>query len=315
VPDGDLGPPIYFVLNAGSGNGDAERAAAEIAAAMNAAGRAHRILCVEETGRLEDVARRAVEEASARDGAVVAVGGDGTLNAVAQAVLRSRCPFGAIPQGTFNYFGRSHGLPSDVGTAVQSLLTARIEPVPVGLANDRVFLVNASLGLYPVSLEIREAQKQRHGRSRIVAAWAAVLTILGRHPSMRIRIEGDGIDRELRTLTVFVSINPLQLQQIGVDDAVRRREFVAVVLRPASPLRLAWLMLRGALGRLVDADGVEHVVSSALSVTPASARMRRMKIAVDGETAWTNVPVEFRIADEPLRLLKPVAVPAAGSSR
>ena len=314
MPDGRQDPPIYFVMNAGSGNSDSEQAAAVIAAAMQAAGRTHRIFRIDEPGRLEDVARRAVEEAAAHDGVVVAVGGDGTLSAVAQAVLGTRCTFGAIPQGTFNYFGRSHGLPSDVGEAVQALLTARIESVPVGLVNGRVFLVNASLGLYPVSLEIREAQKRRYGRSRVVAFWAALLAILGRHRSMRIRIEGDGIDRVLRTLTVFVGINPLQLEQIGVEDTVRRCQFVAVVLRPASPLRLAWLIVRGALGRLVEADGVAHVVSTALSVTPASPRVRRMKIAIDGETGWTTVPVEFRIADEPLRLLKPVTAQAEGSS-
>lgn len=308
------GPALYFVVNAGSGHGDAERAVNGIAAGMAAAGRAHRIFRVEQAGTLEAVARRAVDEAAASEGAVVAVGGDGTLNAIAQLVLGSGVPFGAIPQGTFNYFGRSHGLPTDVEQAVQGLLSARIEPVAVGLANGRVFLVNASLGLYPVALEIREEQKQRHGRKRIVAFWAALLAILGRHQPMRVHLEGDGIDRVLRTLTVFVSINRLQLEQIGVEDAVRRREFVAIVLRPASPLRLAWLVVRGALGRLVDADRVEHVVSRTLSVSPVSSRLRRVRIAVDGETAWTDVPVHFRIADEPLLLLKPQGPEGQGTA-
>jgi diacylglycerol kinase family enzyme len=294
-------------MNAGSGTSDADRATAVIDTAMQAAGRPHRIFRVDESARLEVVARRAVDEATEHDGAVVAVGGDGTLNAVAQAVLGSPCAFGAIPQGTFNYFGRNHGLPGDVGDAVRALLTARIEHVPVGLVNGRVFLVNASIGLYPVSLEIREAQKQRHGRSRIVAAWAALLTIMGRHRPIRVRLEGDGIARELWTMTVFVGINALQLERVGVEDAVQRGQFVAIVLRPAPPWRLAWLMVRGALGQLVDADGVEHVVSTSLTVTPSSPRIGQVKIAVDGETAWTGVPVEFRISGEPLRLLKPVA--------
>ena len=314
MSDSSRDAPIYFVVNAGSGTSDADQATAVIAATMNAAGRAHRIFCVDESSRLEEVARRAVEEAAAHDGAVVAVGGDGTLNAVAQAVLGSRCPFGAIPQGTFNYFGRNHGLPTDVGAAVQGLLDARIDLVPVGLVNGRVFLVNASLGLYPVSLEIREAQKQRHGRSRPVAVWAALLAIFGRHRSIRVRLDGDGTARELQTLTIFVGINALQLEQIGVEQPVRRGQFVVIVLRPASRVRLAWLMVRGAMGQLVDAGGVEHVTSTSLSVTPTSAQIRRLKIAVDGETSWTRVPVEFRIADEPLRLLKPATAASDGPS-
>jgi diacylglycerol kinase family enzyme len=54
-----------------------------------------------------------------------------------------------LPQGTFNYFSRTHGIPLDTTDATRALLAGMIRPVQVGLLNDRVFLVNASLGLYP----------------------------------------------------------------------------------------------------------------------------------------------------------------------
>ena len=46
----------------------------------------------------------------------------------------------------------------------------------VGLVNDRVFLVNASLGLYAKLLEDREAFKAQYGRHRWVAFWSGLLT-------------------------------------------------------------------------------------------------------------------------------------------
>ena len=161
--------PLYVVLNAGSGKTDTETVARAIAAVFDEAGRTHEILRVDDPERLGDVAREAVTKAQKSGGIVVAAGGDGTLNTVAQATLASGCPFGVIPQGTFNYFGRTHGIASDAAEAARGLLNARVERVQVGLVNDHVFLVNASLGLYPQSLEDREEQKQRHGRSRMVA--------------------------------------------------------------------------------------------------------------------------------------------------
>ncbi|MCK7495945.1 MAG: acylglycerol kinase family protein [Comamonadaceae bacterium] len=55
---------------------------------------------------------------SPRRTAVVAVGGDGTLNTVAQAAHAAGCAMGVVPQGTFNYFARTHGIPADPADAV-----------------------------------------------------------------------------------------------------------------------------------------------------------------------------------------------------
>ncbi|HSN80882.1 MAG TPA: diacylglycerol kinase family protein, partial [Rhodoferax sp.] len=71
--------------------------------------------------------------------------GDGTLNTVAQAAHAVGCAMGVVPQGTFNYFARTHGIPVDPREAVRLLLHAAPQPVQVDGVNDRVFLVNASL--------------------------------------------------------------------------------------------------------------------------------------------------------------------------
>ncbi|HVE48973.1 MAG TPA: diacylglycerol kinase family protein [Casimicrobiaceae bacterium] len=306
------GAPFYIVLNAGSGHSDTDTTCRAIAGILNAAGRAHEILRVEDPKKIDETARLAVDKARANGGIVVAAGGDGTLNAVAQATLGSGCQFGVIPQGTFNYFGRTHGISSETTEATRSLLTARVEKVQVGLVNDRVFLVNASLGLYPQLLEDREEQKERHGRSRLVAMWAALLTIFREYRPMRVKLEHAGRTHELQTLTLFVGNNRLQLEQLGLDEAesVEEGKLAAIILRPVPTLTLLWLAVQGALGNLAHARGVEHFASSSVMVTPSFQRIRRLKIATDGETEWMDTPIEFRIAREPLLLLTPIdAVP------
>jgi diacylglycerol kinase family enzyme len=297
--------PFHVVLNPGSGEHEGEDTTRAITDALTAAGRAHVILRADSAEELPEVARRAVADAQRTNGIVVAAGGDGTLNTVAQATLGSGCEFGVIPQGTFNFFARSHGIPTEAAAATRALLEARVHPVQVGLVNDRVFLVNASLGLYRQALEDREQQKQRHGRSRIVAAWAALLTILRGFRPMRIQLSGDEGTAELRTLTLFVGNNRLQLEKIGFDARpVEDGELAAIVLRPVSTLALIGYALRGAMGTLSEARGVDSFAFTRLSVTPANPLIRRLKVATDGEVRWLETPIEFRVAPAPLLLLK-----------
>src|SRR4051794_5182717 len=101
-----------IVLNAGSGDDETGATCDAITGVLSAAGRSHEIFRVDDPARLPKIAAQAVLKAKQSHGIVVAAGGDGTLNAVAQATLGSGCEFGVIPQGTFNYFGRTHGIPA-----------------------------------------------------------------------------------------------------------------------------------------------------------------------------------------------------------
>ncbi len=303
-------PPWYVVLNAGSGHEDATTAESIIAERLSRAGRRHEVLRVEGASSIDELAREAVRRARRDDGIVVAAGGDGTINAVAQAALGGGCRFGVIPQGTFNYFARAHGIPQETVEAVDALLASRPRPTRIGAVNGHVFLVNASLGLYPETLEAREEQKQRHGRRRIVALWAALLTVLRRHRPMRIRLALSAGTRELSTLTLFVGANRLQLEQLGLEDAAGDEDaLVAVVLKPVSRLQLLWLLVKGAAGRLDDDARVEAFAFDSMTVTPASTRTRRVKVATDGEIRWLEPPLEFRRLEQPLRLHLPDVVP------
>lgn len=304
--------PLFVVLNTGSGHGDPTEACQTIAGVLAGAGREHRLWRAGDGRQVARMAAEAVAEARTRGGAVVAAGGDGTLNTVAQAVLGSGCPFGVLPQGTFNYFGRTHGIPTDTARALRLLLDARPWPVPVGLVNDRVFLVNASLGLYPELLEEREAYKRRYGRSRWVALWAGLMALLREHRPLRVRIEHRGSAHELRTLTLFVGNNRLQLEQVGLPEAaaVEGGELAATILKPVGSLALLRLLLDGARGRLDTADHIASFTFRELAITRNRAASRRkMKVAMDGEVAWMEPPLRFRVAPAPLLLLKPEPPP------
>jgi diacylglycerol kinase family enzyme len=307
------GPPLMVVFNVGAGHGPAAEVRATLQAGCAEAGRTLHLMEVHDPRQLGAIARQAVALAQQRGGIVVAAGGDGTINAVAQAALGSGCAFGVLPQGTFNYFSRSHGIPSDTAAALQVLLAGRSQPAQVGLVGERVFLVNASLGLYPQLLEEREDWKRQYGRSRVVAFGAGLATLLRGHRSLRLRVESQGQERELRTPTLFVGNNALQLQQLGLPeaDAVESGCLAAIALRPVGILKMLGLLWRGAFGRLGDADELIHVATHQLTVRPSrrlgTIGARRIKVATDGEVSWMRLPLDFRVAPQALELLRPTA--------
>ncbi|OYW20680.1 MAG: hypothetical protein B7Z52_02020, partial [Burkholderiales bacterium 12-64-5] len=181
LPNPFIPPPPLTGLAAASGTSVSAQTRQTIASLLNRAGRVHHVFEAGSGQDLAAVAQRALAQARAVGGVVVAAGGDGTINTVAQAMLGSGLTFGVLPQGTFNYFSREHGIPADTAAAVQLLLDGEVRSVQAGRVNDRVFLVNASLGLYPALLENREEWKRQLGRSRIVAFWAGLLTLLREH--------------------------------------------------------------------------------------------------------------------------------------
>jgi diacylglycerol kinase family enzyme len=185
-------------------------------------------------------------------------------------------------------------------------------PVQVAAVNDRVFLVNASLGLYPDLLEDREAYKARFGRSRWVAFAAACGTLLRAQRQLRLHIEMGGKARDVQALTLFVGNNRLQLQQLGAEpeDTLAgtpgEGSMGALMLRPIGTLSMIRLILHGAMGTLGEAQSVERFEFHHMVVRPTLAPGRRsVKVAFDGEVMKMRAPLDFRVLAKPLYLLMP----------
>ncbi len=306
----DPAASLLFVVNASSGAQDIEAKCAVIESALAAGGRQGELLICGPAD-LPRVATEAAARAMARGSAVVAVGGDGSLSTVAQAAHAAGCAMGVIPYGTFNYFARTHGIPTDPAAAARLLLTAQPGPVQVAAINDRMFLVNASLGVYPELLQDREAFKARFGRSRWVAFVAAAATLLRAQRRLRLHIETGNTTRDVQTLTLFVGNNRLQLEQVGAEPADTlagtpgHGSMAALMLRPIGTLAMIRLMLHGAMGRLGEAAGVESFEFHHMVVRPRLAPGRKeVVVAFDGEVARMRSPIDIRVLDRPLYLLQ-----------
>lgn len=302
APDAEL----FIIMNRSSGASGKDEVREAVEQVLTEAGRRFRFVPVEP----DNVVKACVEaarQARACGGVVVASGGDGTINAAAQAALTHDCPLGLIAQGTFNLFARDLGLPLDAAEATRALLRAQPEPVQVCLVNERVFLVNASVGLYPKLLADREEVKQKLGRRRWIAMLSALKSLLEWRSRLSLDAEMDGELTKLRTASVFLCNNRVQLARVGIQDFVVEQVGAGRMACLLLPMMPWWsklgMVAAAAFGRLGDQRSLQSFPLRSLTV--GSRNARRLRVATDGEVQWMQTPVRFTVAPQPLYVMLP----------
>ena len=126
-----------------------------------------RVSYAEMGANVQTLARSAIAEGAT---VVVAGGGDGTVNAIASVVVGTDVVLGVLPLGTRNHFAKNLGLPVEIDGALRSLAAGKTTSVDVGAVNDRIFVNNSGLGLYP---DVVHSRERRHKQGAF--GWTAAL--------------------------------------------------------------------------------------------------------------------------------------------
>jgi diacylglycerol kinase family enzyme len=258
---------------------------------------------------LERVAREAGADPALA--AVVAGGGDGTLNTIAAALAGSGKPLGVLPLGTHNHFAKDIAVPLDLDAAVAALArgVARGESrdVDVGEVNGRLFLNFSGIGLHPQVVKHRDVQRAVLGRKKFFALFVALLRVLRRPPVLRARLEGDALSVRRITPSVIVCNNPHQMRVFGVDNVshVDRSLLNVYVARSTSWAGLVWLIVRAAFRTL---DSARNFEAFTLHDVTIHTRRRSARVSIDGEVTDLATPLVYRVRRDGLRVVTPVAV-------
>ena len=282
-------------------------------ALLDARGIEAQIVRTERYRSLGKAASVAAERAYCREGGVVvAVGGDGTVNAAANAALACGLPLGIVPAGTYNFVARVNGVPGSADAALALILDGVPRETRIARLNGRGFLVNASIGLYARLLSERESFTRRFGRNRAVTTLAAVASALRRHRTLELLLRERGTERRTRATTLIVGNNALQLELVGVRDVPDRgsRDLSAVLLHPANRRTLLAMIVRGWRGEVHETRELESSLVERLVVDVPERRARRITVALDGELVRETLPLTFDIDERPLLMMRP---PASGS--
>jgi len=247
----------------------------------------------------------AARQAAASDTDVVVMGGgDGTVSAGAGGLAGTGKPMGVLPLGTLNHFARDLGIPAELEAAVRNVAEGIVREVDVGEANDRVFVNNASLGLYPAAVALRDAWMARQSMQKWVAMGRAALDTLRRFPVVRLTLRLPEGSVNLTTPMVFIGNNRYEtkLFALGKRLALDEGELWVYLARDAGRFRFLRLALRALIGRLDDSrDFQGHCVKEML----VEDRRRVLRVAFDGEVCHVAPPLRYQIRPRALRVIVP----------
>lgn len=292
---------VEVILNAGSGASEASELRRLVSEQFAARGVEARVRLVRGGRQLASAARGAAEGDA---GCVVAAGGDGTINAVASALKGTGKSLGVLPVGTFNYFAKALRLPLDLEGAVGTIAAGHVAPVDVGEVNGRLFINNASIGLYPSIIRQREREYQRWGRRQLVAYAAVARTLFQGNPFMGVRLWTHGQELSARTPLIFVGANGYQIEEFDLPggECVARGELAVYVARPAGWRGLLRLAVQALLKRLHGERSLHVICADEARV---ETRRRRIRVALDGEVVRLETPLLFKMRRAALKVCVP----------
>jgi YegS/Rv2252/BmrU family lipid kinase len=295
---------VTVILNASAGgSGKEKEAVPDRLAEVFQSSRLDAQICLAHSGK--EIVELACHAARQGDGIIVAGGGDGTINAVASALVGTDTALGILPLGTRNHFAKDLQIPLDLESAARTITAGRMIHVDVGEVNGRVFLNNASLGIYPRIVEARE-EHQRRGRRKWLAFCLAALTVLRRYPLLRVRVSVDGHELVRTTPIIFVGNNEYALEglNMGARQCLDKGCLSVYVLHRTGRWGLLRLALHRLFGKQRDADGFDALCTRELRVEARRMR-KRMRVALDGEITTMHAPLQYRIRPAALRVIVP----------
>ncbi len=252
-----------------------------------------------------DCAVRCRAIAEAGNPLLIVGGGDGTISAAASALVGTETRLGILPLGTLNHFARDLGIPSDVAEAAELIAAGKERRVDVAEMNERIFINNSALGLYPLMVVDRDQQQKRLGRSKRAAMIVASLRTLMRfrHHRLTLTVNEERSGR-IDTPLLFVGNNDYRtdIGAAGQRESLEDGQLCVLVMRKKTRRGFLAATLRALFGRrrkddLVRLDGVERL--------RVSSRRSHLIVSLDGEVVSAQPPLDYRIRKQALRVIAP----------
>lgn len=259
-----------------------------------------RFAVTEGPGHATELAREAVQSGHE---VVVAVGGDGTMNEVAQGLLNTPAALALVPCGSGNGLALHLGLPRSPFGALQLAAGggSRIVAVDTGVANGRPFFNAMGLGL---DADVSERFNRLTRRGLPAYARVALASLRELRPE-RCIVSAGARTETLDVLLIAVANSDQYGNHARIAPGARvddgRLDLVAI--RSVGLVRAALLVPRLFLGTLDQSRHVTRLAGPRFVVDRVAPGL----IHTDGETHRTGSRVEIRVQPRSLRVLIPLA--------
>jgi len=241
------------------------------------------------------------------------VGGDGTMNEVANGVIQQKVcetteiTLGMITVGTGNDWGRMFGIPTNYREAIRTLLRNNTFIQDAGMVKylnesnteSRYFVNIAGLG-FDAEVVRKSNRLKEKGRGGPLLYLVTLITSLINYKHVNALISVDGLDIENKIFSINVGIckysggGMIQIPNAIPDDGL----FDMTVINPMRKTKII-----RSLKRLYDGTITEHPKVD--SYTGKSIRVEssdKIRLETDGETLG-HTPIEFTIIPKSIKVI------------
>ena len=232
---------------------------------------------------------------------IVAVGGgDGTQGAAAAKFAGSETAQLVLPLGTRNHLARQLGIPEDLGEAAKLAATGRTVAIDLAKGGDRVFVNNASIGMYTRLVRERDKRWGPKWLGTIPAAWTVLRTL--RAKPMQLMV--DGKPERVVTPMLFIGNNRYSLEagRVGERESLSDGVLSLYAVARQGPLALLGFAARALIGR---ADPERDFCALAEAREVIVEGHGSIEVALDGEVERMALPLTFAIMPGALKVVVP----------
>lgn len=232
---------------------------------------------------------------------VVASGGDGTVNAVANVVVQTGTILAALPTGTFNHFTKDIKIPHILTDAIDIAINGDVQALDYGTVNGYVFMNSSSIGAYPKAVLTRE--DLRPNLSKMVAMAVAIAKVAKQNRTLTLKIEIDGKSISVKTPSVFVGNNPFIVEGLGVPvrNRLQTGELGIYILKSTNLRDAAAAGAQILFGKVHQKLKI-YTTRTGLRI---NSEQKKAVVSLDGEVADMEFPLDYHIYPGGIKVMVP----------
>lgn len=258
----------------------------------------------------EEIGADQLAQAALAEGAelIIASGGDGTLSAVATAMIGTGIPLGILSRGTANAFANALGIPVAIELACEVILDGVARTVDAARCNGLPMVLLAGIGLE--AQMVAQADREAKNRLGALAYVFAGLQQLSALQPFEASIEAPGLQAAgtVSAITIANAAPPTSVLAQGSGGVIFDDGLLDVTIfsptETAGVLAAAFALLQGALrSEATTHPDVSHLLTPWIRVSTDPPQ----PIAIDGEVIG-ETPIEVVCVPGGLRVLVPNAV-------
>lgn len=251
-------------------------------------------------GHASELARKAIEEGI---NIILAVGGDGTINEIARAMLNSDAVLGIIPKGSGNGLARELHIPMDTKGALEVIRKGRVSIIDSCMANDRIFFCTCGVG-FDAAVSLKFANEKHRGSLTYIKN--TIEEYLSYKPeAYELLVDDDQTIKEKAFLVACANASQYGNNAFIAPHAdIQDGKMDLTILTPFTPLDIPPLAIQLFTKQLDRSSKIRSMKARELTII----RQESGVMHLDGEPVMADKRIHIKVMPQTLKVFIPEKV-------